>query len=142
MTTQRLKKLKPAAGLKRENLKVNNDEAQEWGRFSCVLKLKTIEALRAGAGDIGVGEFLEWILERHSSIPTHDQYLRWKDQPVIIGESGPPRDWRAKPRKRRLTAAEKAANTERLRKLFASKKFAAKLRALAKNDGHRKTLKS
>lgn len=69
---------RPGAGRK-----PNLERQAEWGRVNCILKLKTIQALRDGAGAKNFGEFLQWHLERHP-LPTHEVYQNiLANRPII-----------------------------------------------------------
>jgi hypothetical protein len=60
-------------------------DAEEWGRMHCILKLKTIQALRDGAGAKNFGEFLQWHLDRHP-LPTHEVYqCLLHHKPIVTG---------------------------------------------------------
>lgn len=95
----------------------------EFGQITCVLRLDTIERLKAGAGSKHFGEFLQAWLDRHPP-PTREQYLSltnrvpyWttvkrKKVPTIYATSGPSKEAkklaREQARREKLTPEQRA----------------------------------
>ena len=97
-------------------------DKDKYGQITCVLRLDTIEMLRAGANSKHFGDFLQAHLDKHP-LPTRGQYLAmtqgqplyavWKRRRVpVIMSSGASRAAKKlakeEARRARLTPAERA----------------------------------
>lgn len=86
------------------------EDKDEWTQVTCMLRIETLERLRAGAGSLRFGNFLQDHLDRHPP-PTREQYLQLSTPYAKINVGEPREDRQAareQARRDRLTPEERA----------------------------------